>query len=138
MVEKIKNAMGNIKDKTIAILGLSFKPETGDIREAPSMVIIEELYQRGAKIKTFDPQAMEEARGKLKHLKGIIFCEDEYEAIEGADALAIITEWNQFRRLDFARVKKIMKDNYIFDLRNIYSKEIIEKENGFKYFSVGR
>jgi len=138
MVEKIKNAMGNIKDKTIAILGLSFKPETGDTREAPSMVIIEELYQRGAKIKTFDPQAMEEARGKLKYLKGIIFCEDEYEAIEGADALAIITEWNQFRRLDFARIKKIMKDNYIFDLRNIYSKEIIEKENGFKYFSVGR
>jgi len=138
MVEKIKNAMGNIKDKTIAILGLSFKPETGDMREAPSMVIIEELYQRGAKIKTFDPQAMEGARGKLKHLKGIIFCEDEYEAIEGADALAIITEWNQFRRLNFARIKKIMKDNYIFDLRNIYSKEIIEKENGFKYFSVGR
>ena len=86
----------------------------------------------------FIPQAMEEARGKLKHLKGIIFCKNEYEATEGADALAIITEWNQFRRLDFARIKKIMKDNYIFDLRNIYSKEIVEKENGFKYFSVGR
>ena len=86
----------------------------------------------------FTPQAMEEARGKLKHLKGIIFCKNEYEATEGADALAIITEWNQFRRLDFARIKKIMKDNYIFDLRNIYSKEIIEKEDGFKYFSVGR
>ena len=138
MVEKIERAMGNVKDKTIAILGLAFKPETDDIREAPSMVIIEELYQRGAKIKTFDPQAMEEARGKLKHLKGIIFCKDEYDAIEGADALVIITEWNQFRRLDFARIKKLMKDNYIFDLRNIYSKEIIEKENGFRYFSVGR
>ena len=81
---------------------------------------------------------MEEARGKLKHLKGIIFCKDEYEAIEGADALVIITEWNQFRRLDFRRIKKIMKDNFIFDLRNIYSKGIIEKENGFRYFSVGR
>ena len=69
-------------------------------------------------------------KGKLKHLKRIIFCKDEYEAIEGADVLVIITEWNQFRRLDFARIKKIMKDNYIFDLRNIYSKEIIEKENG--------
>jgi len=70
--------------------------------------------------------------------KRIIFCKDEYEAIEGADALVIITEWNQFRRLDFVRIKKIMKGNFIFDLRNIYSKEIIEKENGLKYFSVGR
>ena len=76
------------------------------------MVIIEELYKKGAKIKAFDSQAMEEARGKLKHLKGIIFCKDEYEAIEEADALVIITEWNQFRRLDFKRIKKIMKDTY--------------------------
>ena len=138
MVEKIEKTMENVKDKSIAILGLAFKPETNDVREAPSIVIIEELYQRGAKIKAFDPQAMEEAKGKLKNLKGIIFCKDEYEAVEGTDALVIITEWNQFRRLDFARIKKLMKDNYIFDLRNIYSKEIIEKENGFKYFSVGR
>jgi UDPglucose 6-dehydrogenase len=138
MVEKIEKAMGNVKDKTIAILGLAFKPETDDIREAPSMVIIEELYQRGAKIKAFDPQAMEKAREKLKYLKGIRFCKDEYEAIEGADALVIITEWNQFRRLDFKKIKDIMKDNFIFDLRNIYSKEIVEKENGFKYFPVGR
>jgi len=138
MVEKIEKTMENVKDKTIAILGLAFKPETDDIREAPSMVIIEKLYQRGANIKTFDPQAMEEARGKLKHLKGIIFCKDEYEAIEGADTLVIISEWNQFRRLDFKKIKEIMKDNYIFDLRNIYSKEIVEKENSFKYFSVGR
>lgn len=138
MVEKIEKAMGNVKGKTIAILGLAFKPETDDIREAPSMVIIEELYQRGAKIKAFDPQAMEEVRRKLKHLEEIIFCKDEYEAIEGADALVIITEWNQFRRLDFKKIKEIMKDNYIFDLRDIYTKEIVEKENGFKYFSVGR
>jgi len=138
MVEKIEKSMGNVEGKTIAILGLAFKPETDNIREAPSMVIIEELYQRGAKIKAFDPQAIEEARGKLKHLEGIVFCKDEYEAIEKADALVIITEWNQFRRLDFMKIKEIMKDNYIFDLRNIYSKEIIEKENGFRYFSVGK
>jgi UDPglucose 6-dehydrogenase len=138
MVKKIEKTMKNVKGKTIAILGLAFKPETDDIREAPSIVIIEELYQKGAKIKAFDPQAMEEARGKLKHFKGIMFCKNEYEAIEGADALVIIIEWNQFRRLDFARIKKMMKDNYIFDLRNIYSKDIIEKETGFKYFSVGR
>jgi len=100
--------------------------------------MIEELYQREAKIKAFGPQVMEEARGKLKHLKGIIFCKDEYESMERADALVIITEWNQFRRLDLARIKKIMKDSYVFDLRNIYSKEIIEKDNGFRYFSVGR
>ncbi len=138
MVEKIEKAMEKVKDKTIAILGLAFKPETNDIREAPSIVIIEELYKREAKIKAFDPQAMEEAKKKLKDLKGIIFCKDEYEAIEGADALVIITEWNQFRRLDFTKIKNLMKDNYIFDLRNIYSKEIVEKENGFRYFSVGR
>lgn len=102
------------------------------------MVIVEELYQRGAKIKAFDPQAMEEAKKKLKDLKGIIFCRDEYKVIEGADAPVIITEWNQFRSLDFKKIKKIMKDNYTFDLRNIYSKEIVEKENGFKYFSVER
>lgn len=106
IVEKIEKTMKNVKDKTIAILGLAFKPETNDIREAPSMVIIEELYQKGVKIKAFDPQAMEEAKGKLKHLKGIIFCKDEYEAIEGADTLVIITEWNQFGRLDFSRIKK--------------------------------
>ena len=106
MVEKIEKTMENVKDKTIAILGLAFKPETDDVREAPSMVIIEELYQRGAKIKTFDPQAMEEARGKLKHLKGIIFCKDEYEAIEEAGALIIITEWNQFRRLILQELRK--------------------------------
>ena len=80
------------------------------------MVIIEKLYQGWAKIKAFDPQAMEEARGKLKHLKGIVFCKDEYDTIEGTDALVIITEWNQFRRLDFRNIKKIMKDKYIFDL----------------------
>ena len=97
MVEKIEKAMKNVKGKTMAILGLVFKPGTDYIREASSMVIIEELYQKGAKIKAFDPQAMEEARGKLNHLKGIIFCKDEYKAIEGADALIIITEWNQFR-----------------------------------------
>ena len=74
MVEKIEKSMGNVKDKTMAILGLAFKPETDDIREAPSMAIIEELYKRGAKIKVFDPQAMKEAREKLKDLKGIIFC----------------------------------------------------------------
>ena len=106
MVEKIEKAMKNVKGKTITILGLAFKPETEDIREAPSMFIIDELYQKGAKIKAFDPQAMEEARKKLKHLEGIIFCKDEYEAIKGADALVIITEWNQFRRLDFAEIKK--------------------------------
>jgi UDPglucose 6-dehydrogenase len=102
------------------------------------MVIVEGLHQRGAKIKAFDPQAMKEAKRKLKHLKGIIFCKDEYEAIKVVDALVIITEWNQFRRLDSARIKKIMKDNYMFDLRDIYSKEIIEKDNSFRYFSVGR
>jgi UDPglucose 6-dehydrogenase len=81
MVEKIEKVMKNVKGKIIAILDLAFKQETDDIRKAPSMIIIEELYQRGAKIKAFNPQAMDEAREKLKHLRGIVFCKDEYNAI---------------------------------------------------------
>jgi len=82
MVEKIEKTMLNVKDKNVVILDLTFKPETDDIREAPSMVIIEELYQKEAKIEAFDPQAIKEAKKKIKHSKGIIFCDDEYEAIE--------------------------------------------------------
>jgi len=94
MVEKIERAMGNVKDKTIAILGVTFKPETDNIRERPSIVIIEELYQKGKKKRAFNPQAMGEAKRKLKHLEGTIFYKDEYEEIEGEDVLVIITEYN--------------------------------------------
>jgi UDPglucose 6-dehydrogenase len=98
--------MKNVKDKTIAILGLAFKLETDDVREAPSMVTVEELHQRGSKIKAFDTQAIEEVRKKLKHLKEIIFCKGEYEVMVEAGTLIIITECNQFKTLDFQRFKK--------------------------------
>ncbi|MHC2995792.1 MAG: hypothetical protein IBV53_09860 [Candidatus Atribacteria bacterium] len=132
VVEKIEKAMGGVNKKTLAILGLAFKPETDDIREAPSIYIIEELSKKGAKvdthghargilsfglIKIFDPRVIEKARKKFQFIKKIVFCNDKYEAIEGADAIVIITEWNQLRSLDFSRMKKIMKDNYFYNYK---------------------
>ena len=141
-VHKIKAKMRELNGKTICILGLAFKPETDDMREAPSITIITELIQSGAKVKAFDPAAMDNARkyifepelfinGKLE------LCFDEYETAVDADALIIVTEWNQFRNLDLYRIKEYMKDNYFFDLRNVYNRETIE-EIGFNYEGMGR
>jgi len=137
MIDKIKAGMGEIKGKTIAILGLAFKPETDDIREAPSITIISELEKLGAHIKAYDPKAMAEAKRQLKNVKNIEFCENEYLAVSGANALVIVTEWNQFRNLDLIRIKDSMKEPYFFDLRNIYKPDTIQ-QLGFRYFSVGR
>jgi UDPglucose 6-dehydrogenase len=134
MIVKIEKLVGDLNGKQIGVLGLSFKPETDDMRESPAIDIIEELTKRGAKICAFDPVAMEEA----KHcLKGIEYAEDEYEAIQNADALIIITEWNQFRALDMDRVKSLLKAPKIADLRNIYEPQDM-KERGFEYVGVGR
>jgi len=137
MIDKIKAGMGEIKGKTIAILGLAFKPETDDIREAPSITIIPELEKLGAHIKAYDPKAMDEAKGLLENVKNIEYCENEYQAVSGANALVIVTEWNQFRNLDLIRIKDSMKELYFFDLRNIYKPDKVQGL-GFKYFSVGR
>lgn len=138
MVTKIVQGLGSLVGKQLAILGLAFKPNTDDMRESPALVILNELAKHGASFRVYDPKAMEEARWRLANLEDrITYCQNEYEAIEGCDALVILTEWNQFRSLDLSRVKKLLKEPYFFDLRNIYKREQMEKA-GFHYFGVGQ
>lgn len=139
MVDKIKTEMGSLEGKHFGILGLSFKNNTDDMREAPSLTILKELSLLGAQIKVYDPKSMEKASNYFHELNIDIkkYCEDEYDASEDTDAIILMTEWNQFRSLDIDRIKSAMKDNYFFDLRNIYSSEAMTGK-GFKYFSVGR
>lgn len=133
-VRKIEKFLWIVKGKTIGILGLAFKPNTDDMRSAPSIEIIKELQREGAKIKAYDPEATE----KAKHiLNGISYCNDPYEAAKDADALVIITEWNEFKKLDFKKIRSIMKHPLIIDGRNIYNLEDVKKE-GFAYISIGR
>jgi UDPglucose 6-dehydrogenase len=132
--EKIRTAMGILKNKTIAILGLSFKPNTDDIREAPSLNIIRSLLKEDAKVRAYDPVSMKVAQGIIPH---ITYCKDPYDAVTGANALVIMTEWNQFRNLELDRLKRLLKEPYFFDLRNIYEPQRL-REKGFQYFSVGR
>ncbi len=125
----------DLKDLTFAVWGLSFKPNTDDMREAPSITIINDLLEKGAKIKAYDPKAMKEA----KKIFGdrITLCEECYCALSGADALLIVTEWNEFRTPDFEKMKTLLKNPVIFDGRNIYSKDKM-RTMGFKYFAIGR
>lgn len=134
MIPKIEKLVGDLTGKNIGILGLSFKPETDDMRESPAIEIINAMIARGAKVKAFDPVAMDEAR---HFITGIDYADDEYDAIRGADALVIITEWNQFRALDMEKVKALLKTPKIADLRNIYEPEDM-RELGFEYVGVGR
>lgn len=138
MIEKIINIMEDVKGKTIGILGLSFKPETDDMRDAPSVEIIKGLIACGAKIKAFCPEGMEESKWRLEQIqKHITYCTDEYDAIKDADALVIITEWHQFRGMNLDKIKDLMKDNYLFDLRNVFVKHDNVRKL-FKYYPVGR
>jgi UDPglucose 6-dehydrogenase len=134
MIPKIERLVGDLGGKHIGVLGLSFKPETDDMRESPAIDIVNELVKRGANVKAFDPVAMDEAR---KCLPDIEYAVDEYDAIRGADILVIITEWNQFRALDMERVKSLLNAPKIADLRNIYEPEDM-RELGFEYVGVGR
>ncbi len=134
MIPKIEKLVGDLKGKQIAVLGLSFKPETDDMRESPATDIINEMIKRGAAVKAFDPVAMTEAR---HYLPDIEYAVDEYDAINNADALVIITEWNQFRALDMEKVKRLLKTPKIADLRNIYEPKDM-RALGFEYFGVGR
>ncbi len=135
MADKVVDACGgSVEGKTIAVLGLTFKPNTDDMRESPSLVIVPALQKAGAAIRAFDPEGMGEAR---KHLSDVTWCDDAYAAIDGADALVIVTEWNVFRALDLARVKSLMKAPVMVDLRNIYNPAEMA-EAGFEYTSVGR
>jgi UDPglucose 6-dehydrogenase len=133
MARKIEDAFGGVKDKTIAVLGLTFKPNTDDMRDAPSLVIVPYLEAAGATIRAFDPEGHKEA---AKHLK-VHFSTDTYDALEGADGVVILTEWNEFRALDLARVKTMLKSPLMVDLRNIYRPSVM-REAGFRYVSVGR
>jgi UDPglucose 6-dehydrogenase len=135
MVDKIVEALaGDLRDRTIGVLGLSFKPETDDMREAPAVDIIQALLERGAHVRAYDPQAMPHA---AKLLPAIVPCQDAYEACDGSDALVIITEWNQFRMLDLNRAKELLRQPVIVDLRNIYEPASM-RAAGFRYVSVGR
>lgn len=134
MIPKIEKLVGDLNGKKIGVLGLSFKPETDDMRESPAIEIIAGMIERGATVKAFDPVAMEES----KHfISGIEYAADEYDALDGADAMVIITEWNQFRALDFDRVKSLLTSPKIADLRNIYKPSDM-RELGFDYIGVGR
>ena len=134
MIPKIEKLVGDFSGKQIGVLGLSFKPQTDDMREAPAIDIIKEMQARGARVVAFDPVAMEEAKHCLPDIE---YAADEYEAIKGADALVIITEWNQFRALDMEKVKRLLNSPKIADLRNIYEPEDMH-ELGFEYVGVGR
>jgi len=134
MLKKIGNLVGNLEGKTIAVLGLAFKPETDDMREAPSVDIIRNLVANGARIKAYDPVAKEEA---MRILPDLTYADDEYAAVTDADALVFITEWNQFRALDMTRIRDLMRSPKIADLRNIYEPEDM-RELGFEYVGVGR
>jgi UDPglucose 6-dehydrogenase len=135
MVEKIESALdGDVDGKTVAILGLSFKPETDDMRDAPSVAIVRGLLERGASIRAYDPVAMAEA-GRI--LPEMTLCKDVYEALADADAMVIVTEWNQFRMIDLSRAREAMAEPRMVDLRNVYDRRSMT-EAGFAYWGVGR
>lgn len=135
MVAKVMGLLGgDVHGKTIAVLGLSFKPETDDMRDSPAVAVIQGLESKGAKIQAYDPQAMDEAR---KLLPNVQLCHDAYDACRGADALVIVTEWNQFRMLDLERVRGLLAQPLVADLRNIYEPAQM-RDAGFTYVCVGR
>jgi UDPglucose 6-dehydrogenase len=134
MARKVGNLAGNLRGKTVAVLGLTFKPETDDMREAPSIPIVTGLLDMGAKVRAHDPVGIEQAR---KELPDIEYCDDPYECVTGADAMVVVTEWVQYRTLDLERLKNLLRQPVVVDLRNIYRPEDMAA-HGFSYESVGR
>lgn len=134
MVEKIRTALDGVKGKAVGVLGLSFKPNTNDLRESPAVWIAERLLAEGCQLRVYDPAGLEEG---MRLLKGAIPCADAYDAAQGADALILITEWNQFRNLDFERLKSSLRRPLFIDLRNVYEPQRLAAL-GFQYVSVGR
>jgi UDPglucose 6-dehydrogenase len=135
MADKVVAALGGeVAGKTVGVLGLTFKPNTDDMRDAPALDIVAALQAKGARVQAFDPQGMEEAE---KLLNGVQFCRGPYDALNGADAAVIVTEWDQFRALDFDRMRSLMRTPVLVDLRNIYRPDDA-RARGFEYTSVGR
>ncbi|MBN2652223.1 MAG: UDP-glucose/GDP-mannose dehydrogenase family protein [Spirochaetales bacterium] len=135
--EKIKRELGLLKNLKVGVLGLSFKPDTDDLRDAPSLYLVPRLIDEGAVVKVFCPEGMSEARWRFEELNSsITYCENEYEVAIDSDALVILTEWNQFRIMDMKKIRSLMKGNFLFDLRNIYT-DNKDVRALFKYFGVG-
>ncbi len=134
MAKKVMDHLGGVDGKTIAVLGLAFKPNTDDMRAAPSITIISLLQKNGANIRAYDPEAMSEAK---KELEDVHYAKNAYDCVDGADALVIVTEWDQFRALDMAKVKALLKEPNVVDLRNIYTSDVM-RELGINYTSIGR
>jgi len=137
LVHKIRRHFGELRGRTFAVWGLAFKPNTDDMREAPARTVIELLLKAGARVRAYDPIAREEARRIYGSREDVSLCHDAYEALEGADALAIVTEWQEFRSPDFDRLKELLKTPVIFDGRNLYDPALL-KRFGFTYYAIGR
>ena len=135
LVKKLEAHFGSMKGKTIAVWGLAFKPKTDDMREAPAIPIVRSLLERGAKVQVYDPEAQRVARGIFGNT--VVYCGKSYDALRGADALVIVTEWHEFREPDFPKMRKLMRSPLIFDGRNIYEPQQM-KAHGFTYHSIGR
>ena len=133
-VKRVTEALRDVRGKTIGVLGLAFKPNTDDLREAPSLDIVRALQKEGAHIRAFDPKALAQANGLFR---GVTFCQDVYDTLRGADCLALLTEWNEFKQLDFARIKKLMRQPVIVDGRNLYDPVALGRL-GFRYVGIGR
>jgi UDPglucose 6-dehydrogenase len=135
MGRKVVQALdGQTHGKTVGVLGLTFKANTDDMRDAPSLAIVQALQDAGMKVRAYDPEGMEQAAGLLD---GVTYCGDAYEALEGASAAVIVTEWDAFRALDFTRMGDLLADKLLVDLRNLYDREEVER-HGFRYVAVGR
>ena len=134
MLDKIRETLGEIKGKTIGLLGLSFKPNTNDVRDSPALTIAELLIKEGGTVRAYDPEALEESKSMVP---GIVPCHDAYDAAKDADVLVLVTEWNQFRSLDFDQLKALLRSPTMVDLRNVYDPGRMA-ELGFRYVSVGR
>jgi UDPglucose 6-dehydrogenase len=138
LVDKIKNHFASqLNGRNFAVWGLAFKPKTDDTREAPALVIVDQLQKMGAKLNLYDPEAASSFRHRIGEKEGIIYRESAYQALEGADALIICTEWGEFRRPNFERIKSLLKTHVIFDGRNLYD-PVVMRDLGFNYYSVGR
>jgi UDPglucose 6-dehydrogenase len=135
LVEMMRKAMGPLEDKTVAVLGLAFKPNTDDMREAKSLEVVRALHAAGAQVRAYDPVAMENARPMLP--SEVVFCESAYEAAAGADGVTLLTEWNEFKYLNLDRLRGLLRRPLIFDARNLYEPERMRRL-GFEYYSIGR